>query len=282
MAKIHNPQNQFGKDLATHEYVEDNINILRTKVDKSFGDGIISDNNYLTISAEEITDETGTYWKTTNTLNVHDDGNNILDADDNTLTNKVIGAKTVKKSIEESRLDVYNMDDVEVNKVVDSFNNLNKIKFAGKYVNVVSGAEDGEIVVYINEDNSLPTLTEKPEQSYKNEVEKRFIYGVPEGATFDEFLTGGKSYSQVAKRHDIEHLTYEYTAGAFSLSKSDYTFFLDYKINNVDKSVKMVLNELFKSDDRDSTKEINGTTIKDGHTIKFRRQNFGIRCCCSW
>lgn len=272
MAKINNPQDQYGRDLATHEYVEDNINILRTKVDKSFGDGIISDNDYLTISAEEITDEAGTYWKTTNTLNVHDDGNNILDADDDTLTNKVIGAKTVKKSIEESRLDVYNMDDVVVTNIVDSFNNLNKIKFAGKYVNIVSDESDpGSIVVYINEDNSLPALTEKPECSYKNEVEKRFIYGVPAGATFDEFLTGGKSYSQVAKRHDIEHLTYEYTAGAFSLSKSDYTFFLNYKINNVDKSVKMVLNELFKSDDRRFTKEINGTTIKDGHTIKFER-----------
>lgn len=75
----------------------------------------------------------------------------------------------------------------------------------------------------------------------------------------------------MAKRHDIEQLTYEYAAGAFSLSKSDYTFFLDYKINNVDESVKMALNELFISDDRRFTKEIDKSIIIDRYTIKFRR-----------
>lgn len=125
--------------------------------------GIKTSNKYLTIDSKRPGDH-GEYQATTFTLNVWDDDNNILDVDDETLNNKVVDAKTVKKSIEESRLDVYNMDDVDVNNTVDSFNNLNKIKFAGKYVNVVSDESDpGSIVVYINEDNSLPTLTEKPE-----------------------------------------------------------------------------------------------------------------------
>ena len=66
----------------------------------------------------------------------------------------MIQLANISETIPESKIDVENLDDVDFTPI-NTFTNLNKIQFAGKYVNVVANGEDG-IRVYINEDNSLP------------------------------------------------------------------------------------------------------------------------------
>ena len=48
----------------------------------------------------------------------------------------------VSETIPESKVDVENLDDVDFTPI-NTFTNLNKIQFAGKYVNVVANGEDG-------------------------------------------------------------------------------------------------------------------------------------------
>lgn len=288
MAKINNPQDQFGKDLATVEGVNNRL----IPLEKSF-DLIKSDINYLLIDKIEGSSEDEPYQDISFSLNVHDDGGNILEYE-HSLDGKLIGATTAKSSlqevktsleneIEQAKIDVYNMDDVDVKTSVGEFINLNKIKFAGRYVNVVSGDEDGEIIVYINEDNSLPVWDQTAAESYT--ITPMYVYSPPAGSN----ITGNTVCNYVSPTAGIKPITFNYNIAediekAFSLSKSNYIFNISYKVNGVSKQIVsnglngFNLSTLFGENIPNTTTEIDETTAigDEEYSVRFKGKILGL------
>lgn len=153
---------------------------------------------------------------------------NILNAKIDEVNTKIANLKT---------LDVTNADDV-TEAPISTFANIGNIKFVGRFVNVVQGEGDG-IIVYINEDNSLPVWNGSYTESNITESTK-FVYDIPS-------LTGNKAYSYVNKTPGKKDIAIKYTSTnpQFSLSKRDYVFKVEYSINGVSQAaLEYPLNEI--------------------------------------
>lgn len=214
MAKINNPQNQYGEDLATNKRINELIEERLVPAEKAI---------------ETIISET----------------------------------------IPESKIDVENLDDVDFTPI-NTFTNLNKIQFAGKYVNVVANGEDG-IRVYINEDNSLPQWDGKS-ISIKPTTTSLYVYGIPVGA---EGMTGNKSYSYVHNEAGVFKITLEYNGEPFTLLKGDYIIEVSYKLNGVLKSKIIDLINEIKSEEipENSTPD---SHVKDNFTLTYTKLGYDV------
>jgi hypothetical protein len=161
----------------------------------------------------------------------------------------------LKNDINNSKIDVSNLDDDDAVTPLESFVNLNKINFVGRFVNVMSN-EAGEITVYINEDNSLPAWdVENTEggtsftaiDANNNAIpsEKRYIYSPATGSN----ITGNTTYNYTAQTKGIHPLVIEYNGNPFNLTKSNYTFNVHYKINGGDEQIiSLPLDKWIKAD----------------------------------
>lgn len=152
----------------------------------------------------------------------------------------------LKNDINNSKIDVSNLDDDDAVTPLESFINLNKINFVGRFVNVMSN-ENGEITVYINEDNSLPpwdtenndnltTFSVIDANSSNVPVESRYIYSPTKGSNIE----GNTNYTYTAKTEGIHSLAIVYDGSdnkSFNLTKSNYTFNVHYKINGGEEQV---------------------------------------------
>lgn len=130
----------------------------------------------------------------------------------------------ISETIPESKIDVSNLDDDDAETELENFVNLNKINFVGRFVNVTSN-KDGEITVYINEDNSLPAWNKTA--NFSPASESRYVYSTPENSG----CTGNTKCSYVATTPGIHDLTISYSGPAFTLTKYNYNFKVSYKVN---------------------------------------------------
>jgi hypothetical protein len=161
----------------------------------------------------------------------------------------------LKTDINNSKIDVSNLDDDDAETPLESFVNLNKINFVGRFVNVMSN-EAGEITVYINEDNSLPawdventkggtSFTAIDANNNAIPSEKRYIYSPATGSN----ITGNTTYNYTAQTKGIHPLVIEYNGNPFNLTKSNYTFNVHYKINGGDEQIiSLPLDKWIKAD----------------------------------
>lgn len=155
---------------------------------------------------------------------------------------------------------------------LNTFADLSKINFRGKYVNI-SSEKDNEITIYINEDNSLNgwdgNIIMLPKSG------EHYIYGVPENSN----RIGNTKYTDVATTGGIHNLIFNYNDKPFSLPKSDYTFVISYKVNNVEQPIisiplkdyisanKPQLSENFNIDDKNliiNGKKLGNEVLSEG------------------
>ena len=175
----------------------------------------------------------------------------------------------ISETIPESKIDVENLDDVDFTPI-NTFTNLNKIQFAGKYVNVVANGEDG-IRVYINEDNSLPQWDGKS-ISIEPTTASLYVYGIPSGA---EGMTGNNSYSYVHNKAGVSDITLEYNGEPFTLLKGDYSIEVSYKLNGTLKSKTIDLVNEIKSEEIPENSTPN-SHIKDNFTLEYTKLGYDV------
>lgn len=147
----------------------------------------------------------------------------------------------IKDEIHESKIDVENLDDTDLSPL-EIFPNLATIRFAGKYVNVVSDDDDkGKgIIVYINEDKSEPEWNGELSLSSPS-LKNLYVYGVPENA---EELTGNTKCSYTKATAGISDIVVKYEGPVFTLIKGTYTVEVSYKLNGVTKTKSIDLSEI--------------------------------------
>lgn len=163
MAKIHNPQNQYGQDLATKIHVDtivnDKVIPLEEGLKKSF-ENITTDSEYLSVKSVEG-EEKNTY-KTTISANVVKDitddeiENPSLEGRETSLASfnvvkKVADATGIKVGLDLDKTFEISEDEKLKNKV----RNMN---FFGEYVNVVE-TDAGSIDIYIGRNNNNPSYS---------------------------------------------------------------------------------------------------------------------------
>ena len=175
----------------------------------------------------------------------------------------------ISETIPESKIDVENLDDVDFTPI-NTFTNLNKIQFAGKYVNVVANGEDG-IRVYINEDNSLPQWDGKS-ISIEPTTTSLYVYSIPSGA---EGMTGNKSYSYVHNKSGVSDITLEYNGEPFTLLKGDYSIEISYKLNGTLKTKTIDLVNEIKSEEIPENSTPN-SHIKDNFTLEYTKLGYDV------
>ena len=148
MAKINNPQNQYGEDLATKIHVDKHL----SAIDYNFTN--ITGNDYISISSENIKDDEGNpthEYKTSIIPNVIEDIDTLDDLNDK---KQLVSAQTVQKAVGLASIEIGR--DADKNWSVDeqAIETVKKISFLGDYVNVVP-SENGEVKLYIGENKSL-------------------------------------------------------------------------------------------------------------------------------
>ena len=176
----------------------------------------------------------------------------------------------VSETIPESKIDVENLDDVDFTPI-NTFTNLNKIQFAGKYVNVVANGEDG-IRVYINEDNSLPQWDGKSISMVEPTTASLYVYSIPSGA---EGMVGNNSYSYVHDTAGVSNITLEYNGEPFTLLKGDYSVVISYKLNGTLKSKTIDFTNLIKSEEIPENSTL-GSHIKDNFTLEYTKLGYDV------
>ena len=174
----------------------------------------------------------------------------------------------ISETIPESKIDVENLDDVDFTPI-NTFTNLNKIQFAGKYVNVVANGEDG-IRVYINEDNSLPQWDGKS-ISIEPTTASLYVYSIPSGAK----MAGNKSYSYVHDKAGVSDITLEYNGEPFTLLKGDYSIEISYNLNGTLKSKTIDLINEIKSEEIPEI-STDASHIKDNFTLEYTKLGYDV------
>ena len=164
MAKINNPQNQYGEDLATKIHVDTIVNEhlvplkeqmsqVESAIDYNFTN--ITGNDYISISSENIKDDEGNStheYKTSIIPNVIEDIDTLDDLKDK---KQLVSAQTVQKAVDLASIEIGR--DADKNWSVDeqTIETVKKISFLGDYVNVVEVPGSNEVKLYIGENKSL-------------------------------------------------------------------------------------------------------------------------------
>lgn len=164
MAKIHNPQNQYGQDLATKIHVDtivnehlvplkEQMNQMESTIDYNFTN--ITGDDYISISSENIKDVEGNStheYKTSIIPNVIEDIDSLDDLKDK---KQLVSAQTVQKAVGLASIEIGR--DADKNWSVDeqAIETVKKISFLGDYVNVVKVPDSNEVKLYIGENKSL-------------------------------------------------------------------------------------------------------------------------------
>lgn len=164
MAKINNPQNQYGEDLATKTHVDTIVNEhlvplkeqmsqVESAIDYNFTN--ITGNDYISISSENIKDDEGNStheYKTSIIPNVIEDIDTLDDLKDK---KQLVSAQTVQKAVDLASIEIGR--DADKNWSVDeqTIETVKKISFLGDYVNVVEVPGSNEVKLYIGENKSL-------------------------------------------------------------------------------------------------------------------------------
>lgn len=164
MAKINNPQNQYGEDLATKTHVDTIVNEhlvplkeqmsqVESAIDYNFTN--ITGNDYISISSENIKDNDGNpthEYKTSIIPNVIEDIDTLDDLNDK---KQLVSAQTVQKAVGLASIEIGR--DADKNWSVDeqTIETVKKISFLGDYVNVVEVPGSNEVKLYIGENKSL-------------------------------------------------------------------------------------------------------------------------------
>lgn len=147
----------------------------------------------------------------------------------------------IKDEIHESKIDVENLDDTDLSPL-ELFPNLATIRFAGKYVNVVSDDDEkGKgVIVYINEDKSEPEWNGELSLSSPS-LKKLYLYDIPGGVTD---LDGNTQCSYTKATAGISDIVVKYEGPIFTLIKGTYTVEVSYKLNGVTKTKTIDLSEI--------------------------------------
>lgn len=159
MAKINNPQNQYGEDLATVIELEEVVNDKIIPLEKSF-ENITTDSEYL--SVESIKEEEKNTYKTTISANV------VKDITDDEIENpslegretSLASFKVVKKVADATGIKVgLDLDKTfEISEDEKLKNKVRNMNFFGEYVNVVE-TDAGSIDIYIGRNNNNPSYS---------------------------------------------------------------------------------------------------------------------------
>lgn len=165
----------------------------------------------------------------------------VDDVSDRVTKIEEIEIPRLEDAIYESKIDVENLDDTDFSPL-GIFSNLSKIKFAGKYVNVVSDpdSDNDGIIVYINEDKSEPKWNGELSLSSPS-LKNLYLYGIPNGVTD---LEGNTQCSYTKASAGISDIVVKYEGPIFTLIKGTYTVEVSYKLNGVTKTKSIDLSEI--------------------------------------